>query len=591
MLGSPDEPRSEMECRRPSLDSNSAVTLGRRAFITGAAGAIAGAALLSSSANAANAVEPGASFFESLSPQRLCDTRARPGFPIGYGYERINESTIRVKVAGNGAIPADGVAAVLTVTGVNRGTNNYLSVYPAGEALPNASNVNFTPFDSAVANLVTVKLGADGAVDIYAYAPSEVIVDVAGIYRPTTAPVSAGRFKSLDSAVRALDTRRVPGRPGAGAIVNVNLNGIVPANASAVVANVTAVDAAAAGYVTSFPLGEALPDTSSLNLGRGETRAVGVITKLGTVNGVIGISLFTYEGAHLLVDVAGYITGPGDASSSVGLFVPISPVRLLDTRLDNKRLWNGWTRAFTLPAPINTRAQAIVMNLTATRTGGWGYFTLYAAQTALGDVSNLNVNGPDQTIANHAICRISNQGVACYSYNSAHVICDVNGWYTGAPAYAYLAPPVDPPPPPAATPYTVNVPRMGLNNGVFDGGADPITDRGQSWHWTGTGLAGQGASIVLFGHRTNAGAPYYYQHLLRSGDMLYLQTADGRMYTYQMEAEFITSKYADDIFGAARWIPGETVALVACTKTNRLPTSLQYRLVSVFRFVEWVDLG
>ena len=87
---------------------------------------------------------------------------ARPSQP-GYGYVRLDANTIRVSVAGVGAIPADGVAAVLTVTGVNRGTGNWLSVFPAGGGFPGTSNVNFTPFDSAVANLVTVKLGAGGS--------------------------------------------------------------------------------------------------------------------------------------------------------------------------------------------------------------------------------------------------------------------------------------------------------------------------------------------------------------------------------------------------------------------------------------------
>ena len=237
--------------------------------------------------------------------------------------------------------------------------------------------------------------------------------------------------------MRALDTRSGP-VPGPGSVTNVNLNGIIPANAIAVVANVTAVDAVNSGYVSAFPLGSPVPDTSSLNMARGETRAVGVLTKLGTVNGSIGISLYTYQAAHLLVDVAGYITGPGAAVSDEGLFVPITPVRLLDTRLDKRRLWPGWTRAFTLPEPINSSAQAVAMNLTATRTGGWGYFTLYAAQTPRYEVSNLNVNGPGQTIANHAICRISNQGVACFASNSAHIICDVTGWFTGTPAFAFL---------------------------------------------------------------------------------------------------------------------------------------------------------
>lgn len=558
---------------------------GRRAFLAGVAG-VAGATLLS---RTASALEPGASYFESLPPQRLCDTRARPTLLAGFGYVRLDERTIRVSVAGFAGIPADGVAAVLTVTGVSYGTSNWLSVYPAGEGFPGTSNVNFSAFDSAVANLVTVKLGAGGAIDILSESRADVIVDVAGVYRPTAVPVASGRFQAVDS-VRALDTRS-GGKPGAGAIVNVNLNGIVPADAIAVVANVTAVDAGSAGYVSAFPLGTGVPETSNLNLGAGETRAVGVITKLGTVNAVRGFSLYTYGSAHLLVDVAGYMTGPSSGASDVGLFVPITPVRLVDTRLDRQRLWNGWTKAFGLPAPINTRAQAVVMNLTATRSGGWGYFTLYAAQTVRGNVSNLNVNGPNQTIANHAICRISNQGVACYSYDSAHIICDITGWYTGAPATAYVAPPLNPPPPPATAPYILSVPRMGLSNWVYDGAPDPIVDRGNSWHWTGTGLAGQGASIVLFGHRTEAGGPYRYQHLLRGGDELTLLTNDGRRYRYQLVAEHLTGNASSEILWVASSSGGETVSLVSCTQLNRLPTNTSYRLISIFSLVEWEDLG
>jgi hypothetical protein len=264
---------------------------------------------------------------------------------------------------------------------------------------------------------------------------------------------------------------------------------------------------------------------------------------------------------------------------------------LLDTRQDRQRLWPGWTRAFTLPAPIATRAQAVAMNLTATRSGGWGYFTLYAAQTIRGTVSNLNVNGPGQTIANHAICRISNQGVACYSYDSAHIVCDVTGWYTGRPAVAFVAPPVNPPPPAAALPYVVSVPNMGLNGWVYAGAPDPIVNRGNSWHWSGTALAGGGASIVFFGHRTEAGGPYYHQHLLRGGNQMYVLTTDGRRYTYEMQAEYLTGKNADEILWTASALGGETVSLVSCTKLNRLPTSTAYRIISTFRLVDWVDLG
>jgi hypothetical protein len=315
------------------------------------------------------------------------------------------------------------------------------------------------------------------------------------------------------------------------------------------------------------------------------------MTKLGSAAGIIGFSLYTYQGAHLLVDVAGYITGPGSAVSEEGLFVPITPVRLLDTRQDKQRLWPGWTRAFTLPAPISSRAQAIAMNLTATRSGGWGYFTLYAAQTIRGTVSNLNVNGPGQTIANHAICRISNLGVACYSYDSAHIICDVTGWYTGRPAGAFVAPPVNPPPPPAPLPYVMSVPRMGLNTWVYDGAPNPIVDRGNSWHWSGTAQCGQGGSIVMFGHRTEAGGPYRNQHLVRGGDQLTVLTSDGRRYTYQMQAEYLTGKDPGEILWTASALGVETVSLVSCTKLNRLPTDTSYRMISSFRLIDWEDLG
>ncbi len=58
-----------------------------------------------------------------------------------------------------------------------------------------------------------------------------------------------------------------------------------------------------------------------------------------------------------------------------------------------------------------------------------------------------------------------------------------------------------------------------------------------------------------------------------------------------MVRERITSKYANEILGATRLVAGETVSLVSCSKTNRMPTSLQHRLVTTFAFVGWDDLG
>jgi sortase (surface protein transpeptidase) len=571
-----------------AADTPLSVHLGRRAFIAGTAGTIAGATLLSGTAEA---VEPGASYYEVVDQRRLCDSRARPGMPAGFGYERVGDRWIRVNITGQAGVPSDAIAAVLTVTVVSKGAGwNYVTVFPSLEAIPNASSVNAGANDAAVANLVTIKLGA-GSVDLYSFVDCDLIVDLVGVYRPTADPVRSGRLEAYSSAIRALDTRQSGRQPASGEISRVNLNGLVPSDAVAVVATLTAVDAANGGYATAFPRGGTVPDTSNVNFARGDTRAVAVITRLGSPDGTVGVDLYNYGGAHLLFDVVGYMTGPSAGSSTSGLFVPISPTRMLDTRLAKMRLWNGWTTEFGLPAPINTQAQAIAMNLTATSTAGWGYFTLFAARTPRREVSNLNVTGAGQTIANHAITRISDVGVACYSFGTAHVICDVMGWYTGTPARGYLPPPVNPPPQGGPLPWVLNVPRLGVNQWVRDGDAKRTVDAGNTWHWTGTGLVGQGADSVMFGHRTEHGGPYRYLHTLRPGDLAYVTTSDGRRYTYRMVSDVVTSKYSNDILAATRRIGGETISIVACTRPDRLPTSLEYRLVSTFELVSWEDLG
>ncbi len=236
-----------------------------------------------------------------------------------------------------------------------------------------------------------------------------------------------------------------------------------------------------------------MPDTSNLNVGAGETRAVGVITRLGSDGGAVGVDLYNFCGAHLLFDVVGYMTGPSRTTCPpTGCSFRSPPPGCSTPAATKMRSWHGGTTQFRLPAPINTRAQAVAMNLTVTGTIDAGFFTVYAAQTLRREVSNLNVTGSGQTVANHAICRISNVGVACYSYGAAHIICDVMGWYTGTPESATTGPPINPPPPGGPIPWIVQIPRLGLTHTVLDGDANRIVDSGNTWHWTGTGLVGPG---------------------------------------------------------------------------------------------------
>ena len=81
-------------------------------------------------------------------------------------------------------------AAVLNVTGVNTTAPGFVTVYPAGTDLPTASNVNFDGAGQVMANMVTVKLGVGGAVDVYMQRTMDVAVDVSGAYVPVSGPVA-----------------------------------------------------------------------------------------------------------------------------------------------------------------------------------------------------------------------------------------------------------------------------------------------------------------------------------------------------------------------------------------------------------------
>jgi hypothetical protein len=121
-----------------------------------------------------------------------------------------------------------------------------------------------------------------------------------------------GVFHAL-SPERVFDTRDgtggVPiGTIGAGGSLDVVVAGThgVPANATSVVLNVTAVNGSTTSYLTIWPSGEARPLASSLNWTNGDARPNSVTATLGAGGKV---SFFNFAGTvHVLADVAGYYT-------------------------------------------------------------------------------------------------------------------------------------------------------------------------------------------------------------------------------------------------------------------------------------------
>ena len=129
-------------------------------------------------------VTPGKSGYVSLTPARLLDTRGGRSTVDGQfnGIGAVGAgATLNVTVVGRAGVPTSGVdAVVLNVTVTEPTASGYVTVFPAGEQPPTASNLNFVPAQT-VPNLVIAKVGANGQISLYNSAGStHLIVDIVG---------------------------------------------------------------------------------------------------------------------------------------------------------------------------------------------------------------------------------------------------------------------------------------------------------------------------------------------------------------------------------------------------------------------------
>jgi len=114
----------------------------------------------------------------SLSPNRILDTRNGIG-----SSGKVGNTTLRLPVAGQAGVPPAGASGVvMNVTITDPSATSFLTVWPSGEGMPTASSLNYTR-GVTVANLVIVKLGGDGAVNLAnAFGDTHLIADVVGYF-------------------------------------------------------------------------------------------------------------------------------------------------------------------------------------------------------------------------------------------------------------------------------------------------------------------------------------------------------------------------------------------------------------------------
>ncbi len=318
--------------------------------------------------------------YVSVTPFRITDTRPGSGQPNAGGTLGPNTTLdVQVTRVGLQPIPAGSAAVVLNVTAVDPTASGFLTVFPAGSALPAVSNLNFSP-GLTVANLVTVPLSSSGMIALYNHAgETNVVVDVEGYYISSPLSNSSGLYNPV-SPVRALGTIYSGSAVGPNSNQTVTVTGTltgVPANASAVVVNATASGGTRASFLTVYPDGQNMPTASNLNFAAGQVIANRVSVGVGSDG---RIEVYNHAGTvNVDIDVDGYYSGAGGSGT---VFVPISPVRLTDTRVsENGSPLAADTSAMFNLAPassgIPTTAVAVASNITVVPGRAAGYLAVY----------------------------------------------------------------------------------------------------------------------------------------------------------------------------------------------------------------------
>src|SRR5262249_12246934 len=250
--------------------------------------------------------------FAPLTLARVLSTRTGIGVPAR---PVAGHRTLAVRVTGRGGVPGSGVAAVvLTVTVTNPAAGGFLTAFAHGSTRPDTAELSF-PAGGTVSNLVVVRVGEGGQIDLYNGSAGSVnlIADVAGYVR-AGGPVLAGTLATRNH-LRILDTRTGNGTgqqspvPAHGTVtVRIDDLSTVPAPAGTVaVLTVTALRPAAAGYVIAGPHGTALPAAPNPSFPAGRTVADLVAVPVGA-DSSIDLRNGSAAPVDLVADLAGLVT-------------------------------------------------------------------------------------------------------------------------------------------------------------------------------------------------------------------------------------------------------------------------------------------
>jgi hypothetical protein len=272
------------------------------------------------------------------------------------------------------------------------------------------------------------------------------------------------------------------GRIGKGQMRSVQITGVtglklgtdpVPASATAVVINVTAVSSTTGGLLTIYPAGTGRPVASNLNFGPRAITPNLVTVALGQANATdVNREIYLYNpigSLDVVMDVEGYFA-PDTQSDPTGQFHSIAPLRVCDTRAaqpangcngtgaSDHRLGPGAVvkvNVSGIPAGVHNApasipsagtAQAAVLNLTAIDGTASTYLSVFPPQAngacaTSASTSTINLL-PGAIEANRVMVSLGPGAtggpatdVCVYnSMGSIDFILDATGWFGAASA-------------------------------------------------------------------------------------------------------------------------------------------------------------
>ena len=356
----------------------------------------------------------------------------------------------------NALTPSVGPVAggqTVTVSGFDFGTDTTATLAGAPVAITNLTPTSFTfvtpPSATAGGTYVVQATDALGTSSGSIYGGGRYTYVGLANYTPV-------------SPYRILDTRTNGGPLGPGEIRTLQVTDVgtgsqIPPTATAAVFNVTEVSGSASSLLTIYPGFTSRPNASNLNFAARTVIANLVTVTLGNNGGPESwINIYNALGSvNVLVDVEGYFT-PQPASVYQGLFHPITPVRVCDTRVPAACDGHGAVGALrsivvTVASaggiPSDGTAEAAVVNLTGVAGSASTYLSLFPTNsngtcTPTG-TSNINLQ-PRAVEANRVMVklgpsRLGGPDDALCVFNAAgtiNVLVDANGWYGSAGATA-----------------------------------------------------------------------------------------------------------------------------------------------------------